>query len=573
MDSAAHSEPGHSVETPVPAQAGGWHLFVPKLYSALKEGYGLADFRADLFAGLTVAIVALPLSLALAIASGVSPERGLFTAIVAGLLISALGGSRYQIGGPTGAFVVVVFNIVAHYGYDGLAVATLMAGAMLVVAGLARLGTFIKYIPYPVVTGFTSGIAIIIFSSQVGDILGLTLHGMPGDVWGKWQAYATAIGTLTPAACIVAAGSLGLIVLMRAKAPKIPAFLVALIVAALGVWFFGLHVATIGTRFGQLPNLLPAPHLPRVGFAQLRELVPSAFTIFVLGGIESLLSAVVADGMTGRRHRSNAELVAQGIANMASACLGGIPATGAIARTATNIRSGAKTPVAGIVHALAILATLAVLAPLASFVPLPALGAVLVVVCWNMAEIDSFRRILSGPTGDKVILLLTFTLTVFVDLSMAIGVGLVLASFLFMHRMAQVAETRMNVSLFEDEVDDLQLPDGTVINRRSLPPGVEVFRLSGPFFFGVAAAFEEMLGRAGGRPKTLILAMEAVPLIDATGAATLAKFIAGAKGRGTRIVLSGLQADPAHVLDQMHVDAPRAGDLAHALQLAGAAVI
>ncbi len=319
----------------------------------------------------------------------------------------------------------------------------------------------------------------------------------------------------------------------------------------------------------QLPNLLPAPHLPRVGFAQIRELIPSAFTIFVLGGIESLLSAVVADGMTGRRHRSNVELVAQGIANMASACMGGIPATGAIARTATNIRSGARTPVAGIVHALAILAVLAVLAPLASYVPLAALGAVLVVVCWNMAEIESFRRILSGPTGDKVILLLTFGLTVFVDLSIAIGVGLVLASFLFMHRMAQVAETRMNVTLFEDEVDDLLLPDGTAINRRSLPPGVEVFRLSGPFFFGVAAAFEEMLSRAGGRPKTLILSMDAVPLIDATGAATLSKFIAAARARGTRIVLSGLQGEPAHVLDQMQVEAPRAADLAAALALAG----
>jgi len=570
VDSTAHFEPDHSVETPPRAQAGGWHLFVPKLYSALQEGYRLADLRADVFAGLTVAIVALPLSLALAIASGVAPERGLFTAIVAGVLISALGGSRYQIGGPTGAFVVVVFNVVAKYGYDGLAVATLMAGVLLLIAGLARLGTFIKYIPYPVVTGFTSGIAIIIVSSQVGDILGLSLHGVPGDVWGKWQAYAAAMPSLNPAACAVAGGALGFIVLMRRVAPKIPAFLVALVAAAVAVRLLGLHIETIGTRFGQLPNLLPAPHLPRVGFAQLRELVPSAFTIFVLGGIESLLSAVVADGMTGRRHRSNGELVAQGIANIASACMGGIPATGAIARTATNIRSGAKTPIAGIVHALAILAMLAALAPLASYVPLAALGAVLLVVCWNMAEFDSFRRILSGPNGDRVVLLLTFTLTVFVDLSVAIGVGLVLASFLFMHRMAQVAETRMNLNLMEDEVDDLLLPDGTAINRLSLPPGVEVFRLSGPFFFGAAAAFEEMLSRAGGRPKTLILSMEAVPLIDATGAATLAKFIAAARARGTAIILSGLQGEPAHVLDQMHVTAPRAPDLGQALELARA---
>ncbi|MEI9989394.1 MAG: SulP family inorganic anion transporter [Rhizomicrobium sp.] len=543
---------------------------MPKLYTALHEGYRLADLRADVFAGLTVAIVALPLSLALAIASGVSPERGLFTAIVAGFLISALGGSRYQIGGPTGAFVVVVFNVVAKYGYDGLAVATLMAGVLLVIAGLARLGSFIKYIPYPVVTGFTSGIAIIIFSSQVGDILGLTLHGVPGDVWGKWQAYAGAIGTLNPAALAVAAVALALIVLMRRYTPKAPAFLIVLIAAAVAVWLLGLHVATIGTRFGTLPNLLPAPHLPRTSFQQTRELLPSAFTIFILGGIESLLSAVVADGMTGRRHRSNCELVAQGIANVASACMGGIPATGAIARTATNIRSGARTPVAGIVHALAILATLAALAPLASYVPLGALGAVLAIVCWNMAEFESFRRILSGPTGDRVILVLTFALTVFVDLSVAIGVGLVMASFLFMHRMAGVVETRMNMSLMEDDVDDLLLPDGTAINRRSLPPGVEVFRLSGPFFFGAAATFEEVLARAGGRPKTLILTMDAVPLIDATGAATLAKFVATAAARGTRIILSGLQADPAKVLDQMQVAVPRAADLAQALAAARA---
>ncbi|HEY0302721.1 MAG TPA: SulP family inorganic anion transporter, partial [Rhizomicrobium sp.] len=411
--------------------ASDWPLFVPKLVSALREGYGLADLRADVFAGITVAIVALPLSMALAIASGVTPERGLFTAIVAGFLISALGGSRHQIGGPTGAFVVVVFNVIARHGYDGLVIATLMAGVLLIVAGLARLGTFIKYIPYPVVTGFTSGIAIIIFSSQVGDILGLTLHDVPGDVPGKWHAYLDGIGTLNAAALGVAALALVIIVLMRRYTPKLPMFLVALVAAAGLVWVLGLHVETIGSRFGQLPSALPAPHWPHITFAEVRELVPSAFTIFILGGIESLLSAVVADGMTGRRHRSNLELVAQGVANIASVCMGGIPATGAIARTATNIRAGARTPVAGIVHAASVLLMMALLAPLASFIPLAALGAVLLVVCWNMAEIESFRRILSGPPGDWVVLLLTFVLTIFIDLSVAIGVGLVLASFLF----------------------------------------------------------------------------------------------------------------------------------------------
>jgi SulP family sulfate permease len=536
-------------------------LFVPKFYSTLSEGYRAADLRADVFAGITVAIVALPLSLALAIASGVSPERGLFTAIVAGFLIAVLGGGRFQIGGPTGAFVVVVFGVVAKYGYDGLAVATLMAGGLLVVAGLLRLGTYIKYIPYPVVTGFTSGIAIIIFSSQVGELLGLTLHNVPGDVWGKWVAYAKGIGTLNPAAIAVAAGALGLILLMRRFLPKWPAFLLALVAAAFAAWAFHLPVQTIGTRFGRLPNVLPAPHLPATSLAQLRELIPSAFTIFVLGGIESLLSAVVADGMTGRRHRSNMELVAQGIANMASACLGGIPATGAIARTATSIRSGARTPVAGMVHAIGVLAMMAALAPLASYIPLAALGSVLVVVCWNMAELESFRRILSGPGGDRLVLLLTFALTVFVDLSIAIGVGLVLASFLFMHRMAGVVESRLHVSLD----DDAEAPN----DREALPPGVEVFRLHGPFFFGAAAAFEAALARAGGRPRVLILEMEAVPLIDATGAATLAKFVKTAQAHGTRIVLSAVQREPARVLDTMGVRPPRAANLARALELAG----
>ena len=543
-----------------------WHLFVPKLISALREGYGLADFRADVFAGLTVAVVALPLSMALAIASGVAPERGLFTAIVAGFFISALGGSRHQIGGPTGAFVVVVFNVVAQHGYDGLAVATLMAGVMLAAAGLLRLGTFIKYIPYPVITGFTSGIAIIIFSSQIGDIFGLTLHHVPGDVLGKWQAYISGIGTFNAAAFGVSAAALAIILLMRRFTPRLPMFLVALVVAAVAVWALGLHVETIGSRFGQLPSALPAPHIPHVSWSSLRDLVPSAFTIFILGGIESLLSAVVADGMTGRRHRSNCELVAQGVANIASACMGGIPATGAIARTATNIRSGAKTPVSGIVHALAILVMMAALAPLASFIPMAALGAVLLVVCWNMAEFESFRRILSGPRGDWIVLLLTFALTILVDLSVAIGIGLVAASFLFMHRMAKVVEADLHVSLIQQDIDEIASPNEAPINRNSLPPGVEVFALSGPFFFGAVAAFEEVLNRTGSRPRVLVLTMERVPLIDATGAAALEKFVRAAEIKGTHVIVCGLQGEPAHVLDSMHVAPLRAASLADALE-------
>jgi SulP family sulfate permease len=550
---------------PGPASIAPWRLFVPKLADALREGYHARDFRADLFAGLTVAIVALPLSMALAIASGVSPARGLFTAVVAGLVISALGGSRHQIGGPTGAFVVVVFNVVQKFGYDGLVVATIMAGIMLMIAGFARLGSFIKYVPYPVVTGFTSGIAVIIFSSQVGDILGLKLSHVPGDVFGKWQAYLAAAGTLRPAALAVAAGALAIILLMRRYAPRWPMFLIAIALASFAAVALHLDIVTIGARFGAIPNMLPAPHWPRMSFAEIQALVPASFTIFVLGGIESLLSAVVADGMTGRRHRSNLELVAQGIANIASACMGGIPATGAIARTATNIRAGARTPIAGIVHALAILGMMAMLAPLASYIPLAALGAVLVMVCWNMAEISAFRSILSGPPGDRVVLIATFLLTVFVDLSVAIGVGVVMAAFLFMHRMAQLAEAQ-NRGPFLERGDDGS--DTAVLTREALPAGVEVFQLNGPLFFGAAAHFETMLSRAGGRPKAIILDLEDVPLIDSTGATTLRKFLDAARGRGTRIILCGLAPGPAAVLDGMAVTAPRAATFADAVETA-----
>ncbi len=552
---------------PAGAPVQGWHLFVPKLFSALREGYGARDFRADLFAGLTVAIVALPLSMALAIASGVSPARGLFTAVVAGALISALGGSRHQIGGPTGAFVVVVFNVVQAHGYDGLVVATIMAGLMLIAAGLARVGTFIKYVPYPVVTGFTSGIAVIIFSSQIGDILGLKLAHMPGDVFGKWQAYYSALGSFNPAAFGVALASLAMIVLMRRYAPRLPMFLIAIAAASLAIVLFHLHAETIGTRFGEIPAMLPAPHWPAFDLHEIRALLPSAFTIFALGGIESLLSAVVADGMTGRRHRSNLELVAQGCANIAGACMGGIPATGAIARTATNIRSGAKTPVAGIVHALAVLAMMMAFAPYASFIPLAALGAILVVVCWNMAEIGAFRIILSGPVGDRVVLLATFGLTVFVDLSFAIGAGMVLAAFLFMHRMARAVEAETNIALIQRDVDEFAEPNRAAVAREDLPPGVEVFQLNGPFFFGAAAHFEQVLARAGGMPRAIVLNMEGVPLIDSTGAAILRKFLARSAAHDIRVILAGLKPAPANVLASMGIAAERAPSFADAINL------
>jgi sulfate permease, SulP family len=563
----ASSDSGRGTGSGDPSGAKDWHLFVPKLVSALREGYGVRDFRADLLAGLTVAIVALPLSMALSIASGVTPARGLFTAVVAGFFISLLGGSRFQIGGPTGAFVVVVFNVVQKFGYDGLVIATIMAGCMLIAAGLMRLGTFIKYVPYPVVTGFTSGIAVIIFSSQIGDILGLKLSHVPGDVFGKWQAYFSALGTFNSAALALSLGGLAIIVAMRRYVPRWPMFLIAVAAASVAAAMFHLHVETIGTRFGGIPSMLPAPHWPAMNLAEIRQLLPSAFTIFVLGGVESLLSAVVADGMTGRRHRSNLELVAQGVANIASACMGGIPATGAIARTATNIRSGAHTPIAGIVHALTILALMAAFAPYASYIPLAALGAVLVMVCWNMAEIGAFRIILSGPVGDRVVLLATFALTVFVDLSVAIAVGMVMAAFLFMHRMAKVVEAETHLSLIQKDVDEFAAPNTAALPREALPPGVEVFQLNGPFFFGAAAHFEQVLARAGGLPHAIVLNMQGVPLIDSTGAATLRKFLSTARLKDIRVILAGLKPGPAGVLDGMGIAAERANTFEEAVAM------
>ncbi len=542
-----------------------WEPFVPKFVTVFQEGYTAARLKADLFAGLTVAIVAMPLSMALAIASGVGPERGLFTAIVAGFFISLLGGSRHQIGGPTGAFVVVVFGVVAHYGYDGLAVATLMAGLILMAAGFSRLGTFIKYIPYPVVTGFTTGIALIIFSSQVGDLLGLTLVHPPADVLDRWLAYFAAIGTFRWQALLVAVMALLVIIGVQLRWPRLPAFLIA--IASVALFCYALHVPveTIASRFGRIPRMLPPPHVPVIGMTHIRALFPAALTIALLGGIESLLSAVVADGMTGRRHRSNGELAAQGVANIASACMGGIPATGAIARTATNIRAGARTPVAGIVHALGVLIMMLVLAPFISYVPLAALGAVLVIVCWNMAEFSAFRAILRGPRGDMALLLVTFLLTVLVDLSVAIGVGVVLSSLIFMHRMAETVACEKGTPLLAG--DTTEADGATRLERRALPRDVEVFRLNGPFFFGAVAHFEEVLFRAGGRPRAIVLVMEDVPLIDASGVMILKKFLKAAATGHTKVVLCGVRPNPQSVLNAMRVSVLQAETLKAALAL------
>ncbi len=530
--------------------------FVPKLVTVLREGYGWRDFRDDTVAGLTVAIVALPLAMALAIASGTTPEKGLYTAIVAGFLISALGGSRVQIGGPTAAFIPVVFVVIQRFGFGGLILCTLLAGLMLVGAGLLRLGTLMKYMPQPVITGFTAGIAVSIFSSQVKDALGLTMPSVPADFLERWAAYAHYLPTARPAAVALTMGGLLTIVLLRRWRPTWPSFLIALTLCTLVGTGFGLSVETIGSRFGGLPSSLPVFHLPDIPFARTRELLPSSFTIAFLAGVESLLSAVVADGMIGGRHRSNGELVAQGIANVSSALFGGLPATGAIARTATNIRAGGRTPVAGMMHAAFLLVFVLALAPLMKFVPLAVLAAVLLVVAWNMSEIEQFRHTLSAPKGDGLVLLLTFGLTVFFDLTVAIEVGLVVSAFVFMFRMADAVEVSAGIKLLDENGD----AGDDVSQRERLPPGVEVFQISGPLFFGAANRLDELLDQFQKRPKVFILRMRLVPIIDASGVHALKVLLERCRRQGIVLIISGLQSQPLRVIRQMAVH-PREGEL------------
>jgi SulP family sulfate permease len=520
--------------------------FQPKLVSVVREGYRFADLRGDTIAALTVAIVALPLAMALAIASGVAPEKGLHTAIIAGFLISALGGSRVQIGGPTAAFIPVVYVVIERFGFGGLVLCTLLAGLMLIGAGLLRLGTLMKYMPQPVITGFTAGIAVSIFSSQVRDALGLRMAAPPADFLARWVAYAAHLGTWQPAALGLTLAGVATIAALRRWRPAWPGFLIAMLLCTLGAIVLGLPVETIGTRFGGLPSALPHFDFPHIPFERTGELLPSSFTIAFLAGVESLLSAVVADGMTGRRHRSNAELVAQGAANCASALFGGLPATGAIARTATNIRAGGRTPVAGMLHAVFVLVAMLALAPLMRHVPLAALAAVLLVVAWNISEVESFRHTLAAPKGDRLVLLLTFGLTVFFDLTVAIEVGLVVASFVFMMRMANVVEVS-NAGLGEDEAGDVA--DGD--QRARLPRGVEAFQITGPLFFGAANRLDEVFDQFRTQPRVFILRMRHVPVVDASGVHAFRALLQRCRKQGIVLVVSGLQAQPNRVFAQM----------------------
>jgi sulfate permease, SulP family len=527
-----------TVATPASRQF--WPAFTPKLITAWREGQIKKSWRNDVLAGLTVAIVALPLAMALGIASGASPNQGLVTAVIAGFLISLLGGSRVQIGGPTGAFVVIVAGIIAAHGYAGLVLATLLAGFILIAAGYAGLGRLIRFIPMPVVTGFTAGIAVIIASSQVGDFLGLTTGKVPAEFIPKWAAYLGALTSTSFYALGVGSATLAVIVLLRRFAPQLPAFLIALLVASLAVALLHLPVATVGDRFPAMPTGMPAPHMPNVSLELIQHLLPAAFTIAFLAGMEALLSATVADGMTGYSHRSGQELVAQGVANIASAMFGGLPATGAIARTATNIRAGGRTPLAGILHSVFLLLFLLVAGKLISHVPMAALAAILLVVAWGMSEVERFKTLLRMDAGERALLLLTFGLTVLVDLTVAIGVGVTLASLLFMARMSDTA------GLLPDE---RSIDDPT--QRASLPKGVEVFRFAGPMFFGVAREMLDALHRTGRSPKTIILRMEWVPYIDSSGASALEAFVRQAHGEGTKLILCDLREQPAMLLEKL----------------------
>ncbi len=530
-------------------------IFTPKLFTVFKNGYSTSDLHRDAIAGLTVAIVALPLSMALAIASGASPDKGLITAVIAGFLISFLGGSRVQVGGPTGAFVVVIFNVIAQHGYDGLILANLMAGVILLVAGYARMGQIIKFIPHPVVTGFTAGIAVIIASSQVKDFLGLRVDNVPADFIPKWMAYFEALHTVTIEALGIGFVSLLIIIIFRYFAPKLPGYLIAVIVSATVVALFQIPVETIGSRFPDIPTGLPIPQLPVWDFAKLQSVIPSAFIIAFLAGIEALLSAVVADGMTGYKHRSNQELVGQGFANIASGLFGGLPATGAIARTATNIKAGAKTPMAGISHALFLLLFMLFAMDIMVFVPMAALAAILFIVAWDMSEIGHFIHIFRLSRTDRAVMVLTFLLTVLVGLAVAIGVGVTLACLLFIKHMSEAVEIksewRKSNTLYDEDAE-------YEVQRHGLPQGVEVFQITGPFFFGVASDLVDTLKVMGQIPKVLILRMRFVPYLDATGANALEFVIKQCGDNGTQIILSGLQAKPLKMLKNAHTEKGKA---------------
>ena len=535
-------------------------LYAPKLLTVLREGYGVADFRADVIAGLTVAIVALPLSMAIAIASGVTPDRGLYTAVIGGFIVSLLGGSRFQIGGPAGAFIVLVALTVQRHHIDGVILATSMAGLLLIAAGLLRLGSYIKFIPYPVTVGFTAGIAVIIFVSQLKDLFGITLTAKePAEFLPKLEELARSLHTANLSAVAIAAISIAIIVVLRRLRPAWPGILIAVVVAALATWALSLPVETIGTRFGGIPRQLPSPAWPLFSLEKARAVLPDAIAFALLGAIESLLSAVVADGMTGRRHRSNCELVAQGFANIGSALFGGICVTGTIARTATNVRAGACGPVSGMLHSMFLLLFMLIAAPLASYIPLAALAAVLVVVAWNMAEKHEFATLIRSSRGDATVLLATFLLTIFRDLTEGILVGFALGAVLFINRMAQMTGIEAEAPLVaQDTADDGNGERVPYDARLAADPDVLVYRITGAFFFGAASTVGTVLDSIADTRKAFVVDFAAVPFLDSTAANAMSRVATKAKRQGIRLYITGASPTVRRVLLTYGVSPPRA---------------
>ncbi|RWA98586.1 SulP family inorganic anion transporter [Mesorhizobium sp.] len=540
-----------------PAQPTFSELFTPKLATVLRERYTSEHFKADAIAGLTVAIVALPLSMAIAIASGVSPERGLYTSIIGGFLVSALGGSRFQIGGPAGAFIVLMAATVARVGVDGLLLATMMAGVLLLIIGYLRLGTYIKFIPYPVTVGFTAGIAIIIFSGQIVELFGLKLAGKePGPLVPKLMAIGEAAGTINLAATFVALLTIVAIALMKRWRPKWPAMLIAIGLASLVVALFSLPAETIATRFRGIPRSLQMPAFPPISFDRIVDVLPDALAFALLGAIESLLSAVVADGMTGRRHRSACELVAQGFANIASALFGGICTTGTIARTATNVRAGAHGPVSGMIHSALLLALMLVAAPLASYIPLAALAGVLAVVCWNMFEKQAFATLLRASRGDALVLMATFLIVIFRDLTEGIVVGFALGSILFIDRMAKSIAVEPDQGLVQDDVADRPGAASAYDSSEASDADTVVYRISGAFFFGAASTVATVLDRIADQRKNFILDCSAVPFFDSTAANVIESAAHKARRAGVRFIISGASPQTRRMLINHGVKRP-----------------
>ncbi len=524
---------------------------IPALFLCFKEGYSFATLRSDFIAGLTVAIVALPLAMAMAVASGASPDKGLVTSVVAGFFISFLGGSKVQIGGPTGAFVVVIFDVIARFGLDGLIVSSVMAGIILIIAGYARLGKLIKYIPYPVITGFTTGIAVIIASSQVKDFLGLTYSNVPAEFIEKWMSYFEHLNETSLFAVGLGVLALAIIIICKKISAKIPAYLVSILIVSLISFIFALPVDTIGSRFPDMPTGLPAPTLPNLTLEEIRALIPSAFTIAFLAGIEALLSAVVADSMIGTKHSLNQELVGQGVANIASGFFGGLPATGAIARTATNIKSGGKTPMSGVFHALFLLVFLYTIMDILAYIPMAGLAAVLFMVAWGMSDIKHFMQISRISPSDRTILFLTFALTVLVDLT----VGVTFASLLFMRHMSKSIEIhpQMRLTQYDDsdgDNDDPQSSARAVKNEVVVPEGVAAFQINGPLFFGVANELCDRMQNLVTVPRILILRMRFMPYLDASGEASIEEIVKICKQHHSFIIFAGMRKQPLEMLDK-----------------------